>query len=100
MLGPIVPLLSWKDEADVIARANDTKMGLGASVWCNDLDKAAEVAKQMQAGTVWINSHFEISPLAAFGGHKESGIGVEWGTNGLKGFCNVQTIWFNKNVVS
>ncbi|KAK2029942.1 aldehyde dehydrogenase [Colletotrichum zoysiae] len=98
--GPIVPLLSWKDEDEVIERANDTAMGLGASVWTNDLDKAARVAKQLQAGNVWINTHFELSPLAPFAGHKESGIGAEWGTNGLKGFCNVQTLFFNKHVVS
>ncbi|KAK1984930.1 aldehyde dehydrogenase [Colletotrichum cereale] len=98
--GPIVPLLSWKDEDEVIGRANDTAMGLGASVWTNDLEKAARVAKQIEAGNVWINTHFDLSPLAPFAGHKESGIGAEWGANGLKGFCNVQTLFFNKHVVS
>lgn len=90
--------MSWDDEADVIARANDTKMGLGASIWTVDLDRAARVARQIQAGTVWTNDHFSLSPTAPFGGHKESGIGVEWGTNGLKGFCNVQTIFLKKSV--
>ncbi|OJJ83798.1 aldehyde dehydrogenase family protein [Aspergillus glaucus CBS 516.65] len=96
--GPIVPLMSWDDEADVIARANDTTMGLGASIWTADLDRAARVARQIQAGTVWTNDHFSLSPTVPFGGHKESGIGVEWGTNGLKGFCNVQTIFLKKSV--
>jgi acyl-CoA reductase-like NAD-dependent aldehyde dehydrogenase len=94
--GPIVPLLSWTDEEDVISRANDTTMGLGASVWTNNIDKATEVARRLQAGTVWINKHFDLSPYATFGGHKESGIGSEWGFNGLKGFCNVQTLFLNK----
>ncbi|KAJ4108545.1 hypothetical protein NW760_003139 [Fusarium oxysporum] len=76
--GPIVPLLSWKDEEDVIARANNSPMGLGASIWCNDLKKAEKVAREMQAGSVWINTHFDLSPMAPFGGHKESGLGVEW----------------------
>ncbi|KAI8170011.1 putative aldehyde dehydrogenase FUS7 [Colletotrichum sp. SAR 10_70] len=98
--GPIVPLLSWSSEDEVISRANDTSMGLGASVWTNDLKKAAEVAKQIQAGNVWINTHFDLSPLAPFGGHKESGIGTEWGANGLKAFCNNQTLFLNKQVVS
>ncbi|KAK1657164.1 aldehyde dehydrogenase [Colletotrichum godetiae] len=98
--GPIVPLLSWSNEDEVISRANDTSMGLGASVWSNNLDKAARVARQIQAGNVWINTHFDLSPLAPFGGHKESGIGTEWGANGLKGFCNVQTLFLNKQVVS
>jgi acyl-CoA reductase-like NAD-dependent aldehyde dehydrogenase len=94
--GPIVPLLSWKDEADVIDRANDTTMGLGASVWSNDIGRATRVAKEIEAGTVWVNTHFEMSPLTPFGGHKQSGIGCEWGLNGLKAFCNVQTLFVNK----
>ncbi|KAK2127747.1 Aldehyde/histidinol dehydrogenase [Fusarium oxysporum II5] len=81
--GPIVPLLSWKDEEDVIARANNSPMGLGASIWCNDLKKAEKAAREMQAGSVWINTHFDLSPMAPFGGHKESGLGVEWGTNDI-----------------
>ncbi|EXA41564.1 aldehyde dehydrogenase (NAD+) [Fusarium oxysporum f. sp. pisi HDV247] len=98
--GPIVPLLSWKDEEDVIARANNSPMGLGASIWCNDLKKAEKVAREMQAGSVWINTHFDLSPMAPFGGHKESGLGVEWGTNGLKELCNVQTLFLNKHIVT
>ncbi|WAO97099.1 Aldedh domain-containing protein [Fusarium falciforme] len=98
--GPIVPLLSWKDVDDVIARANDSLMGLGASVWCNDLKKAERVARRIQAGSVWVNTHFDLSPMAPFGGHKESGLGVEWGKNGLKELCNVQTLFLNKHVVA
>ncbi|KAE8379050.1 Aldehyde/histidinol dehydrogenase [Aspergillus bertholletiae] len=98
--GPIVPLLSWKDEKEVVARANNTKMGLGASIWCNDLAKAQSMARQMQAGTVWINDHFNLSPMAPFAGHKESGIGCEWGLNGLKAFCSVQTLFLNKKIIS
>lgn len=98
LAGPIVPLLSWKDEEDVINRANDTNMGLGASVWANDIARATRVAKEIQAGSVWINSHTDLSPMAPFGGHKQSGIGTEWGLNGLKSFCNVQTLFVNKNL--
>ena len=84
----------------MIARANNTRLGLGASIWCNNLEKAQEVAKQIHAGSVWINNHFDLSPIAPFAGHKESGIGSEWGLNGLKGFCNVQTLFLNKNTVA
>ncbi|KAL4733012.1 Aldehyde/histidinol dehydrogenase [Aspergillus similis] len=97
--GPIVPLLSWKDEEEVIERANNTTMGLGALVWSNNPAKAGEIGKRPEAGNVWINTHFDLSPLAPFGGHQESGIGTEWGSNGLKGFCNVQT-FLNKDIVS
>ncbi|GKU07356.1 unnamed protein product [Fusarium langsethiae] len=94
--GPILPLLSWKDEEEVIERANDTRLGLGASVWSADLETAERVAKQLDAGTVWVNTHFDITPMAPFGGHKESGIGAEWGINGLKGMCNVQSLFLSK----
>jgi len=93
-LGPIVPAMSWSNEDEVIGRANDTRMGLGASVWTNDLTKADRIARQLQVGSVWINTHFDLSPMAPFGGHKESGIGLEWGLNGLKALCNVQTIFY------
>ncbi|KAG8169601.1 hypothetical protein KVR01_000346 [Diaporthe batatas] len=94
--GPIVPLLTWKDEEDVISRANDTAAGLGASVWSKDVSNATRVGKQIEAGNVWINGHADLSPIATFGGHKESGIGAEWGVTGLIAYCNVQTLVVNK----
>ncbi|KAJ9614295.1 hypothetical protein H2200_002431 [Cladophialophora chaetospira] len=94
--GPIVPLLEWKDEDDVIARANDTRLGLGASVWSDDVEEAGRIARQLEAGSVWINTHIELDPHAPFGGHKESGIGYEWGVGGLRSYCNVQTLFLKK----
>lgn len=91
--GPIVPFLTWTDEEDVIIRANDTKMGLGASVWSDDLDEAERIGNQLEAGNIWINSHLELDPAVPFGGHKESGIGFEWGVDGLKAYCNVQVMY-------
>jgi acyl-CoA reductase-like NAD-dependent aldehyde dehydrogenase len=88
--------MTWSDEADVIRRANDTKMGLGASVWSSDLDQANRIARQLDAGSVWVNTHLEVDPSAPFGGHKESGVGFEWGIGGLKSFCNVQTLFLKK----
>jgi len=74
-------------------------MGLGGSVWSSNLETAERVAKSLEAGTVWINNHFEISPMAPLAGHKESGIGAEWGVPGLKGFGNPQTIVFEKGAI-
>ncbi|CAG8907711.1 unnamed protein product [Penicillium egyptiacum] len=93
---PIVPLMKWSDENDVIFNANNGPMGLGSSVWSKDLERAHRIGRQMRSGSVWINSHFDVAPHVPFGGHKESGIGVELGLEGLKGFCNSQTLWFNK----
>lgn len=94
--GPIVPLLSWSSEEEVISRANDSKMALGASVWSSDLSHAAQMAEMLEAGSVWVNEHMNISPLVPFGGHKESGIGYEWSVGGLKSYCNVKALYLQK----
>ncbi|KAB5588012.1 hypothetical protein CTheo_8547 [Ceratobasidium theobromae] len=94
--GPIVPLLKWNDEADVIRRANDTKLGLASSIWGKDLTAVERIANQIQAGVVSINAFIGPYPHASFGGHKESGIGVEGGIAGLCSYTNIQTVAFNK----
>ena len=94
--GPILPVLKWDDEEDVIARANDTKMGLGASVWSKDMDRAARMARRLEAGSVWVNSHTNVETHVPFGGHKWSGIGTEFGADGLKQWCNSQSLWVFK----
>lgn len=94
--GPIVPLLKWSDEKDVVRRANDSMMGLGASVWSADVERAERMARRLEAGNVWVNSHFELAPHVPFGGHKWSGIGLDWGVEGMKGWCNAQAVWVRK----
>ncbi|KAL3447417.1 Aldehyde/histidinol dehydrogenase [Aspergillus insuetus] len=92
---PILPILRWSDEADVIACANASEMGLGASVWSKDLHRARHIADQLEARNIWLNTHFEVDIFAPFGGHKASGIGTEWGVQGLTQFCNSQTVVIN-----
>jgi acyl-CoA reductase-like NAD-dependent aldehyde dehydrogenase len=96
--GPIVPLMKWSDDNDVIDRANALKTGLGASVWSKDLGRAEKMARQLSAGSVWVNSHFDVAPNVPFGGHKESGIGMEWGMEGLKHFTNTRSLWVWKKI--
>ena len=94
--GPILPLMKWSDEADVIARANDTIYGLGASVWGKDLAAIERIGQQLEAGTVWLNEVHQYSPFQAFGGHKQSGLGCENSLHGLMEYTNWQTITMNK----
>jgi acyl-CoA reductase-like NAD-dependent aldehyde dehydrogenase len=95
--GPIIPLLKWSNEDEVIRRANDTKYGLGASVWTRDFEQGERIAKQLEAGSVYVNGHAEV-PTAntPFGGHKWSGMGMEWGIEGLNAWCNPQVMWLPK----
>lgn len=94
--GPILPVMKWADEDDVVCRANGTDAALGASVWSNDIEKATRIVDQLDAGSAWVNCHFEVGPFTPFGGHKKSGIGMEWGVVGLKGWCNPQSFWVKK----
>jgi len=82
--GPALPIVRFSKLEDAIAMANGVDVGLGASVWSTDLEKAREVAAQMEAGTVWINTHGGVNPMVPFGGAKQSGYGLEFGVEGLK----------------
>ncbi|KAI1739185.1 Aldehyde/histidinol dehydrogenase [Xylaria scruposa] len=91
--GPIVPVLKWSTEDEVIKRVNSSRLGLGASVWSKDVPRAKRIAEQLEAGSIWVNTHFEVAPNVPFGGHKESGLGMDWGEVGLKGWTNPQAYW-------
>ncbi|MEZ3161230.1 aldehyde dehydrogenase family protein [Microbacterium sp. BWT-B31] len=82
--GPVIPVIRYTDVDDAVRRANASDQGLGASVWSADVDAAVEVAKRLQAGTVWINQHGTLNPVVPFGGTKASGYGQEFGVAGLK----------------
>jgi acyl-CoA reductase-like NAD-dependent aldehyde dehydrogenase len=90
--GPVLPVLKYASTDEVIKRANATTYGLGASVWSSDTDRAHDVATQLEAGTVWINTHLDMAPHIPFGGSKHSGIGVEFGEEGLAEFTQLQVI--------
>ncbi|KAF7560280.1 hypothetical protein G7046_g3861 [Stylonectria norvegica] len=82
--GPIVPLLTFSSDEEAIQLTNDTKFGLGASVWSSNIQRANSMAEQIESGCVWVNMHYGLNPSLPYGGHKESGIGLEWGIGGLK----------------
>jgi acyl-CoA reductase-like NAD-dependent aldehyde dehydrogenase len=82
--GPVIPVIRYSDVDDAVRRANASTQGLGGSVWSQDVEAATEVARRVQAGTVWINQHGAINPHVPFGGIKASGYGQEFGVAGLK----------------
>lgn len=90
--GPVLPLMKFRETQDVVRRANDSDFGLGASVWSSNVEEAKKVAEQLECGTVWINCIQVLSPHAPFGGHKQSGIGVEHSLDGILEYTNIQTI--------
>ena len=90
--GPALPILRFRNEDEVVARANDNPNGLGASVWTPDLERGRALALRLESGTTWINGHGGIRPDVPFGGVKSSGLGVEFGQWGLDEYCNRQVI--------
>ncbi|MFS8035494.1 aldehyde dehydrogenase family protein [Xanthobacter sp. AM11] len=90
--GPVLPLLKFNDLDDVIARANRSEYGLAASIWSKDVAAARKIAERIEAGTVWVNEIHTFSPHVAFGGHKQSGIGIENAIDGLCEYTNAQTL--------
>jgi acyl-CoA reductase-like NAD-dependent aldehyde dehydrogenase len=93
---PILPIMSYTDLDDAIARANDSEYGLGGTVWTNDLKRGQEVASQVLSGTIWVNKHLDLPFDIPFGGAKQSGIGVEYGQEGLEEFTQATTINMSK----
>jgi acyl-CoA reductase-like NAD-dependent aldehyde dehydrogenase len=90
--GPIVPILKFSDVEDAIRRANDTRYGLSASVWSNDVQRGAEVAARLEVGTAWVNQHRTTSAFVPFGGAKESGLGRQYSSLGLKSYMEPEVI--------
>jgi len=93
IFGPVLSVLAYEDQAEAIRLANDSDYGLAAGVWSADEDAAMDIASRLDAGWVWINEWHILSPLAPFGGFKRSGIGREFGEEGLNAYTEVKTIY-------
>ena len=91
--GPALPILRYHDVEEAIAAANASDNGLGGSVWSRDTARAREIALRMECGSVWINKHGAIQPNAPFGGVKKSGLGVEFGEEGLAENTSIQILF-------
>ena len=91
--GPVLPVLKYRNIEGAIRRANNSRYGLGASIWTKDAERGAKVATQIEAGTVWINHHTRYEAEIPFGGFKESGLGREHGRLGLLSYMEPQVIY-------
>lgn len=92
VFGPVLPIVPFKKEEEAIELANKTEYGLSAEVYTTDLEKGERVAKQIQAGTVAINTDNFFKPECPFGGYKKSGMGREYGEIGIKEFSQIKLI--------
>lgn len=93
LFGPAAPIVAVRDADEAIARANDSRFGLGSNLWTRDLDRARRLARQLEAGSVFINGMVASDARLPFGGIKKSGYGRELSSFGIREFVNVKTVW-------
>ncbi|HLT54908.1 MAG TPA: aldehyde dehydrogenase family protein [Bacillota bacterium] len=97
IFGPVVVAMPYKSIDEVITRANNSKYGLAAGVWTENVKHAHNIARKLKAGTVWVNCYNLTDPAVPFGGYKQSGFGREMGSYALENYTEVKSVWVNLN---
>ena len=95
LFGPVLAVQRFSTEEEALALANDTAHGLAAGVFTTNSARSVRMAEQVKAGIVWINTYRVISPIASFGGMKQSGYGREAGFQAMEDYTTVKTVWLN-----
>jgi aldehyde dehydrogenase (NAD+) len=93
VFGPVLTVIPFKDDDDAVAIANDSRYGLAAGVWTSNLKRAHRAARELQAGTVWLNTYRAYSPAVPFGGYKESGVGRSNGIESMLEYTQTKAVW-------
>jgi aldehyde dehydrogenase (NAD+) len=93
VFGPVLAVTPFKDEAEVLALANDTEFGLAAGVWTHDIRRAHKMARALESGTVWINTYRALTFNSPFGGYKASGIGRQNGIEAVYQYLQTKSVW-------
>ncbi|MEQ4962265.1 aldehyde dehydrogenase [Enterobacter hormaechei] len=93
LFGPVLSMLTFKDEAEAIRLANSTEYGLAAGVFTQNLTRAHRVTRRLRSGVVWLNTYRVVSPLAPFGGYGKSGFGREGGIDAALEYTTTKTVW-------
>ncbi|HEY6798254.1 MAG TPA: aldehyde dehydrogenase family protein [Kineosporiaceae bacterium] len=93
VFGPVVAVMPFDDEADAIARADDTEYGLSGSIWTRDVGRALRVARGVESGNLSVNPHSSVRYRTPFGGFKRSGLGRELGPDALAAFTEIKNVF-------
>jgi aldehyde dehydrogenase (NAD+) len=95
IFGPVVSTITFDDVSEVVRQGNLSIFGLAAAVWTRDIKKAHRLAKDLKAGTIWINTYNALDTASPFGGYKQSGFGRELGVHALELYTQVKSVWIN-----
>lgn len=93
IFGPVAVVMRFKDENDAILCGNDTEYGLSATVWTRDTSRSIRMGKALKAGTVWVNTMFNLDPTSPFGGYKASGTGRELGPESIDNYTQIKSVY-------
>jgi acyl-CoA reductase-like NAD-dependent aldehyde dehydrogenase len=93
IFGPVISVITFKDENDLIKQANDTIYGLSAGIWTQNITRAHRFAKEIRAGVIWINTYNMFNAASPFGGYKQSGYGREMGRHALDLYTQTKSVW-------
>ena len=97
LFGPVASIITARDATHAMALANDSEFGLAATIYTGDVERAQQMASELETGGVFINGYCASDPRVTFGGVKKSGFGRELSHFGVREFCNAQTVWLDRH---
>jgi aldehyde dehydrogenase (NAD+) len=100
VFGPVLSVVTWEDEEELVEVANDVRYGIAAGIWTSDTARAMALASRLEVGSVWINTYGMFDVTVPFGGRKQSGGGRELGHEALKPYLVAKSVWVNLDAVA
>lgn len=98
IFGPVVSAIAFEDLDEMVKQSNGSPYGLAAAVWTRDISKAHKLARELKAGTIWMNTYNMFDAASPFGGYKQSGFGRELGMHSLELYTQVKSVWVNLGI--
>jgi (Z)-2-((N-methylformamido)methylene)-5-hydroxybutyrolactone dehydrogenase len=96
----VLSVLPFRDEAQALEIANDTRFGLASAVWTRDMGRMVRVSERLQAGTVWVNTYRQVAVMSPAGGYRDSGMGRQNGLDAVREYQQVKSVWISTDAAN